>query len=123
MKYQQTIDHFSYPGYWNEGFCKVEIDGDTEFLVLVILTELPNNTGASITNCSEAIATKVVSEYQLPYFCCLFLEHYDNYSVFRQKKYAIVSYVWEDGVAKKPQWFSLSNVGFENLKQEVLALK
>lgn len=51
--------------------CRVRINGNT-----VIATELPDNTGMSITNAAEEVAMLVCQFYEIPIAQLVWIEHY-----------------------------------------------
>jgi hypothetical protein len=92
-----------------QGYCRLRIY-NRRGNHLVVLTEVPNNPGQSITAASEVIATGLVKRYRLNPTTTRWLEHWpadtrDEQSV---AAYAAVNYRWQDGIASSPQWQSLS---------------
>lgn len=77
---------------------------------LACWTELPNNTGTSVTNAAENLAAQVVSEFELHPEKCLFIEHYPGDKVLGQaERYDIVHLEWyrmDNNIwrAKIPTW-------------------
>ena len=66
---------------------------------IVLLSELPDNPGMSITNaCSELLAA-VASTYALDE-TALYIEHYPH----TPPTYDLIIVQWRDGVAAHPQW-------------------
>ena len=92
-----------------QGYCRLRIY-NRRGSHLVVLTEVANNPGQSITAASEVIATGLVKRYRLNPTTTRWLEHWpadprDDQSV---AAYAAVKYTWHEGVASSPQWKGLS---------------
>ena len=64
----------------NEAFCEIARKGN-----LVIATELAANTGASVTNSCEIIATEICKQKEIAFEDLIFVEHYDKNS-YRNKQ-------------------------------------
>lgn len=81
----EDVPRYTFQGYFGaRSVCRLRIYhvrlGDQQGNVtrpLVVLTELANNPGTSVTNAAELLATKVEREYQLPP-STLWVEHYDR---------------------------------------------
>ena len=56
-------------------FCGLERKGN-----LIIATELAENTGASVTNSCDYIATQYCTQNDIPFGDLIFVEHYDQRS-------------------------------------------
>lgn len=54
-------------------FCRIRINGNT-----VVATELPDNTGMSITNAAEEVALLVCHNYSIPLSELVWIEHYPH---------------------------------------------
>ena len=52
--------------------------GDQGATAVVILSEIPQNTGTSVTNLVEQLAGRVVRHYGLASSRCLWVEHYER---------------------------------------------
>ena len=109
---------YSYQGYTRiESFCGLKLlerDGNT----LVILTELPDNPGTSVTNCVEKIATKVLKEFRLDWHDITWIEHYPAASRGFDKKpsYDLVEFDWNWlGRAEHPKWLHLTEEKFSRI--------
>jgi hypothetical protein len=71
------IGRFAYRGFWNTpGVCGLEILPGSQNRIVVITTELKENTGTSITNCVESLATQVCRQFRLPPARMVWIEHY-----------------------------------------------
>ena len=76
----------------------------------VLLTEAADNPGQSITAASEIIATNLAARYSLDRATTRWIEHWPVETKDQRfnDEYALVSYVWQDNIAKSPSWQSLS---------------
>jgi hypothetical protein len=81
MKKIDTIEKFEFKslsGFY--GCCKLEVykddDVDGPYPVVIVMTELPDNPGTSVTNAVEIIARKVCKEYSMNPLFVTFIEHY-----------------------------------------------
>jgi hypothetical protein len=92
-----------------QGYCRLRIYARGSSHV-VLLTEVPNNPGQSITAASEVIATGLVKRYRLDPAHTFWLEHWpaDNNDTLTQDAYASVKYTWQDGLATDPHWRQLT---------------
>ena len=92
-----------------QGYCRLRIYARGSGHV-VLLTEVANNPGQSITAASEVIATGLVKRFHLDPATTFWLEHWPadaNYTL-TQDAFALVKYTWCDGKASNPQWRHLS---------------
>jgi len=92
-----------------QGYCRLRIY-NRRGGHLVVLTEVPNNPGQSITAASEVIATGLVKRYRLNPTTTRWIEHWpaDTRDELSVASYALVEYTWLDGVASSPRWQGLS---------------
>jgi len=66
------MERFEYKGFGNcNCVCGLDIIGD-----MVICTQLPDNTGTSITNMAENLAAMVCDKYAIPMENLIWIEHY-----------------------------------------------
>lgn len=119
----ELIAQFPYIGYFEaESFCKVEIVG-TNHHALIVMTELKNNPGTSITNRSERIAEEIVHRYGLEPGRCVFVEHYNEHSYNGGRKsdvhWSIVTYNWQNKRASVPEWKYITTEQFESLRNAI----
>ena len=114
---------FKYLGFWNcDSKCGVEIikREDNPDSPVVVLTELPDNPGTSVTNMVEDIATMVYREFLSDYDPekIVWIEHYPH--EFYQKSFALrhkegigtydlvkMKYIHKRGVYVQPDWIRL----------------
>lgn len=100
MKYS---GEYQYIGLWGcDCVCYLEIDGNT-----VIVTELPQNRGTSITNFAEHLATQVCNEFKIPKNSLIWIEHYPA-NRLRPAIWDLVTFKRVEEVFKSPQWRPLS---------------
>lgn len=98
-------------------------------VAVVVATELASNMGPSITNSAEALATAVVSEYDLDPEKTHFIEHYDHDSgdvdshaePKKNQTYDLVIFRWEAGRACCASWKPTSPDIIEHLIGEKLS--
>jgi hypothetical protein len=93
-----------------QGYCRLRIYKQRDGGQTVLLTEVPNNPGQSITAASDVIATGLVARYHLDPATTLWIEHWpaDPSDKPIEDVYASVKYTWKDGVASNPRWRRLS---------------
>lgn len=92
-----------------QGYCRLRIY-NRRGKHLVVLTEVDNNPGQSITAASDVIATGLVKRYQLNPATTRWIEHWpaDTNDKQSEPSYASVKYTWQAGVASSPHWQDLS---------------
>lgn len=93
-----------------QGYCRLRIYERGDGVQTVLLTEVPNNPGQSITAASEVIATGLAARYHLNPVTTLWLEHWpaDTSTKLVKDAYASVKYTWLDGIASNPRWRHVS---------------
>jgi len=110
--------HYDYLGYSTQpAFCDLLIrwfggEGEEDERIVVVFTELSENTGTSVTNRSEHLATCVCRVFDLDPTRTIFLEHYPERGKIRSllECYALLTYTWQKGEqralrrATKPRW-------------------
>jgi hypothetical protein len=71
--------------------------------IYVIMTELPDNPGTSITNMSAALATDIYQLYLTQYSpeTIVWIEHYIYVA---EESFDLVSYTWDGIRYTKPKW-------------------
>jgi hypothetical protein len=119
-----TIVQYSpWPG--NDAKCRLQIfpsSQQTTRRMVVIVTELPDNIGMSVTNAAELIATLAVKQYDLDPETMIWIEHYpDRHPPGREgdrmfdETFDMVTFRWEGGTALTPQWKPSSRAHVEQL--------
>lgn len=100
--------------------CQLQIlRRDTQ--TVIIATEQHTNEGASVSNAAEEVAEQVVQSFSLDPAQTRFIEHYTPASYKEQSPgdaeyYDEVSFTWQAGEARRPQWRRLQ-------QEEVKALQ
>lgn len=92
-----------------QGYCRLRIYARRSGHV-VLLTEVANNPGQSITAASDVIATGLAARYHLDSATTTWIEHWpsDTRDKLSKDSYASVKYTWKDGVASSPRWRHLA---------------
>lgn len=103
-----TIHRYRHPTTGKPAHCRLRIY-DTEAGAVVILSELADNHGISVTNASDALATEIANIYRLNRTTTRWVEHYDRTSYQHGKDmtetFDEITYTWSlYGVASDPQW-------------------
>lgn len=86
------------------GFVK---PGETREKVKVILTELPDNPGTSVTNMVENLATMVYHQFleKVPVDNIQWIEHYPANARLREEaSFSEVKMLWDDERFSHPEW-------------------
>jgi hypothetical protein len=93
-----------------QGYCRLRIYKQRDGSQTVLLTEVPNNPGQSITAASDVIASGLVKRYHLDPATTQWIEHWpaDSRDQRSEDAFASVKYTWHDGVASSPRWRRLS---------------
>lgn len=99
---------------------------------IVILTELPDNPGQSVTNAAEEIATKAVGDFNLNPQATVWVEHYPERRTIKhgrelvadKEEWAEVTFKWthlsnDEWVASDPQWNHVTRSDVEDLVGEI----
>ena len=92
-------------GAW-ESLCRLRIY-ETPEQAVVIATELPENTGTSITNAAEYLATMVVEQYELRPHTLVWIEHYPACRDLPET-FALVHLTWDGQRFHTPRWRRLA---------------
>ena len=105
--------------------CEVDIYkglGSYNRLAVVILTEIAENKGKSVTNAFEHIATKIVHQKRLNPHRVLWIEHYPDRNTremtlpILNESYSLVSLDWVAlKVARAPGWNHITREWLERL--------
>jgi hypothetical protein len=101
---------FYYKGYGlHPSKCGLKIVKETEN-VTVILTELTDNPGTSVTNCIEEIATQVYQQFlkDTPVEKIRWIEHYPPSGIF-EETFDEVVLDWDGEKFSHPRWRRLSS--------------
>lgn len=106
--------------------CLVRI-WDSVVATVVMLTELPNNPGMSVTNACEDIATRIVQDFGINPQHTRFIEHYPEEKTvvygkehIRKETFDEVFFTWDSrNRADEPHWKSLTKEEVERLVGEL----
>ncbi|CAG0943407.1 hypothetical protein ANRL1_01328 [Anaerolineae bacterium] len=82
---------------------------------VVVITELDDNPGKSVTNASEYIATELKKSAKLSDADVTWVEHYIYQG---QHEYDKVEYTWNGNKATNPKWSPLGEDAFKKLIEE-----
>ena len=101
---------FEYKGFGDcDSHCNIKIFRSTkDRFVMVMATELPDNTGTSITHMAEPLATEVCRQYNISPHKLIWIEHYPrrrwgNESFDR----VYFDFDWDGGRFVKADWHRL----------------
>ena len=98
---------YNYTGFLDSYcICDIEIIKN-----LVIVTEMPENEGTSITNMAEHLATQVCQEFDIDPKTLIWIEHYPQRGEWKQypESYELVSFnLNTEGVFSSPRWTEIS---------------
>ena len=95
-----TAQFYRYEGLWrSSGVCGLQYGQLPDGRNFIVLTELPQNEGTSITNMIEKLATWVITMLGYDPTDTVFIEHYpDSYN----QGWSLVQPEWDGKVAKVP---------------------
>ena len=98
---------YNYTGFHGcASICDLEIHKN-----LVIVSEMPENEGTSITNMAEQLATLVCQEYDIDPKHLIWIEHYPERGEWKDypESYDLVQFnLNDDGVFSSPRWTGLT---------------
>lgn len=111
MLSQDYIYRYPHPVLIIEGRCRVRLYKRPDGGHTVILTELVDNAGESVTNACERIATGVQPRWALNPATTRWIEHYPA-EAFREagcgETFDEITFTWSNGNATRPQWRRLT---------------
>lgn len=90
---------------------------------VVIVTELPQNPGTSVTNAAQDIATQAYQWLERPAQGITLIEHYaqDGEERYAQERFALVTFAHsEGGRFSHPEWRALTKEEVERLIGQAL---
>jgi len=99
-----TFDYRSDAYGGRDSTCRLRVYEMANKINVVILTELDENHGASVTNTIEAAAQEVSKEYDLKSENTIFIEHYDKRANESEERFDLVNLNWNLGRATTPHW-------------------
>jgi len=90
----------------------------TKSFTVLIITELPDNTGTSITNGVELIFTQLVAHLNLNPEKIVWIEHYPKTDLQKEAFDLVRFKKWNDekNTVEQPEWSSLSQDMVEKIK-------
>lgn len=127
-----TADDFVFyydPPGKDGGICRVRIYRHGQLPnqnIVVIMTELADNYGASITSASEVIATQLCWEQELNPGRTIWIEHYPVHQLSPlgnpkdKERFAIVTYTWQGQEAISPTFLAVDKETVETLTGQSL---
>ncbi len=96
--------------------CRIELWGHPE-QALVIATEIPENTGKSITSVVVELAVEVVRAFRLDWLGLTWISHYTTRSVVHPETFYIVEMKWTGEEFTEPLAREISPFEVEKLIQ------
>lgn len=114
-----TLRYKPYPG--NDSKCRVRIYTGEAHGATILITELPDNDGMSITNASELIASEVCRRYDLRKVTTRWIEHYPAAAwreSNRPETFDEIRFMWDGYTASAPRWHRLTVEEVETLTGE-----
>lgn len=109
---------FNYKGYGNcNSICGVDIEKLADGRTIVVLTELPENTGTSVTNMVEYLATEIYHSFLkgIPTQNIFWIEHYPERKPFPETFDRVIM-TWDGQKFKNPKWERLLPAFFQGLE-------
>ena len=95
--------------------CRIRVSGHT-----VIVTELPDNLGMSLTNAAQAAALQVCQYHEIPVEHLIWIEHYPE-GPNHEETFDWVHFSFSDGLLQVERWQRLSLNEAEQLFGERLS--
>ncbi len=72
---------------------------------VVVVTELPDNPGMSVTNYAEELATLILQEHGLDALRTVWIEHYPAWAEEdRPETFDLVRFTWDGERYTRPEW-------------------
>lgn len=103
---------YNYKGYFKcNSICGVDIK-EKDDVFTVVLTELEENNGTSVTNMIEHLATEIkklfLRDISIENIC--WIEHYPETKYRKKETFAKVMMEWDGDKFSHPRWKHLKNV-------------
>lgn len=103
--------------FYSESLCRIDIFAIDTTHPIVVLTELKDNPGTSVTNAFERLATEIYSRYLHPLGIergdVTWLEHVERKCGFRETWDEVsLTYEEESGVFSTPKWIRSTEPAF-----------
>ena len=116
-----TIHHYQNPALQtDDGFCRLRIYGANVGTVIV-LSELAENLGVSVTNAAAALATEIARIYPLDPDTTFWIEHYGAFSYTASggdETFDLVTFTWRNRTASNAEWQRLNSDQLHKLLRE-----
>ena len=116
-----TIHHYQNPALQtDDGFCRLRIYGANVGTVIV-LSELAENLGVSVTNAAAALATEIARIYDLETVTTFWVEHYGAFSYTASggdETFDLVTFTWRNRTASNAEWQRLNSDQLHKLLRE-----
>lgn len=102
-------------GKWDSR-CRIRVFRPHPEQIVVIASDLGEDSGTSITNCAEGLANLVVRDFALDPDLLLWIEHYPYYRQEDPKaEFSRVQFAWSGCQATKARWSPISRQEAEAL--------
>ena len=85
-----------------ESYCRLRIYRKSSYHV-VVLSEPEEESGTSVTNAAEHLATRIALHFNLDPLTTVWVEHYGEWREGGET-FDFVTFTWESGVASSPKW-------------------
>ena len=106
-----TIHHYQNPALQtDDGFCRLRIYA-ADAATVVVISELAENPGVSVTNAAAALATEIARIYDLETVTTFWVEHYGAFSYTASggdETFDLVTFTWRNRTASNVQWKRLT---------------
>ena len=116
-----TIHHYQNPALQtDDGFCRLRIYGANVGTVIV-LSELAENLGVSVTNAAAALATEIARIYPLDPDTTFWIEHYGAFSYKDgdcDETFDLITFTWRNRTASNAEWQRLNSDQLHKLLRE-----
>ena len=105
------LHHYQKPAVRVDGgFCRVRIYGANPYTIIV-LSELAENPGVSVTNAAAAIATEIARNYMIDLDTTIWIEHYGAFSYKGgdcDETFDRITFTWRNRTASNAEWKRLT---------------
>jgi hypothetical protein len=105
------LHHYQMPAVRVDGgFCRVRIYGANPYTIIV-LSELAENPGVSVTNAAAAIATEIARIYMIDLDTTIWIEHYGAFSYKGgdcDETFDRITFTWRNRTASNAEWKRLT---------------
>ena len=116
-----TIHHYQNPALQTgDASCWLRIYS-TDGGIVVVLSELAENPGVSVTNAAAALATEIARIYDLETVTTFWVEHYGAFSYTASggdETFDLVTFTWRNRTASNSEWQRLNSDQLHKLLRE-----